>query len=359
MNKVDYFSSFAALHAKSADIRDVKTEELYEVHATRPEDAARSDQLGEPVMEGCEPSDPQLVADGQLKQRRELQPLECKEQQLIHGRQVLCIDDPMERGRSLGASFQGNERLSFEHRRACQLLTPNKIGDVASEEAEVKKLANLFLGQPPPPKILWKLLEQRTFPVLLAGEPEVERTLAAPGRSCGRILGTGGSRIKELQDAPGITAVRLSDGPPGSDREIRIRGSEKAVDECVRLLQQIIGQDGQAAGPSERVSGRNWYSNGPKGSHTGKGEGSRTAHEDYRYDHGRPTEGWGEYDRRTAWSARSETSGRNSEWESQHADSHASNSSRYNDYKGKGGKNPQGQGQKGGKADPWSNWRPH
>ena len=37
-------------------------------------------------------------------------------------RQVLCIDDPMELGRSLGASFQGFERLCFEWRRAFDLL---------------------------------------------------------------------------------------------------------------------------------------------------------------------------------------------------------------------------------------------
>lgn len=43
-------------------------------------------------------------------------------QQAMSQRQVLCIDDPMEFGRSLGASFQGFERLCFEWRRAFHLL---------------------------------------------------------------------------------------------------------------------------------------------------------------------------------------------------------------------------------------------
>lgn len=43
-------------------------------------------------------------------------------------RQVLCIDDPMELGRSLGASFQGFERLCFEWRRAFDLLPLGRAG---------------------------------------------------------------------------------------------------------------------------------------------------------------------------------------------------------------------------------------
>lgn len=44
-------------------------------------------------------------------------------------RQVLCIDDPMELGRSLGASFQGFERLCFEWRRAFDLLPLGSWGE--------------------------------------------------------------------------------------------------------------------------------------------------------------------------------------------------------------------------------------
>lgn len=46
--------------------------------------------------------------------------------QAMSQRQVLCIDDPMELGRSLGASFQGFERLCFEWRRAFDLLPLGK-----------------------------------------------------------------------------------------------------------------------------------------------------------------------------------------------------------------------------------------
>ena len=55
--------------------------------------------------------------DPQPSQTPKLQP-----RQAMSQRQVLCIDDPMELGRSLGASFQGFERLCFEWRRAFDLL---------------------------------------------------------------------------------------------------------------------------------------------------------------------------------------------------------------------------------------------
>ena len=54
--------------------------------------------------------------------------------QAMSQRQVLCIDDPMELGRSLGASFQGFERLCFEWRRAFHLL---QLGCPRSYQQEV------------------------------------------------------------------------------------------------------------------------------------------------------------------------------------------------------------------------------
>lgn len=51
-------------------------------------------------------------------------------------RQVLCIDDPMELGRSLGASFQGFERLCFEWRRAFDLLPLGRAGATNSHREQ-------------------------------------------------------------------------------------------------------------------------------------------------------------------------------------------------------------------------------
>eukprot|EP00435_Cladocopium_sp_Y103_P019126 s2925_g4.t1 len=76
-------------------------------------------------------------------------------------RQVLCIDDPMEMGRSLGASFQGFERLCFEWRRAFHLLTPRSE---VSDAEDLQNLRELFHE-----KAIYQLEKHRVFPTLVDG----------------------------------------------------------------------------------------------------------------------------------------------------------------------------------------------
>ncbi|CAE6950399.1 URT1 [Symbiodinium natans] len=84
-------------------------------------------------------------------------------QQAMSTRQTLCIDDPMELGRSLGASFQGFERLCYEWRRAHYLLSEGNSGN----GDDIQRLKELFRDRPPPPRSIYNLEKQREFPHLI------------------------------------------------------------------------------------------------------------------------------------------------------------------------------------------------
>eukprot|EP00927_Polykrikos_kofoidii_P042981 TRINITY_DN37039_c0_g1_i1.p1 TRINITY_DN37039_c0_g1~~TRINITY_DN37039_c0_g1_i1.p1 ORF type:complete len:756 (-),score=117.27 TRINITY_DN37039_c0_g1_i1:182-2419(-) len=100
---------------------------------------------------------------GNLEREKEtrLSAVERTKQRRITMRQTMCIDDPMERGRVLGTSFQGMERLSCEMRRACALLATAEHGSVEHV------LDKLFQSCPTPPRCVAKLVEQVQLPSVL------------------------------------------------------------------------------------------------------------------------------------------------------------------------------------------------
>eukprot|EP00931_Biecheleriopsis_adriatica_P036192 TRINITY_DN20857_c0_g1_i1.p1 TRINITY_DN20857_c0_g1~~TRINITY_DN20857_c0_g1_i1.p1 ORF type:complete len:926 (+),score=206.59 TRINITY_DN20857_c0_g1_i1:28-2805(+) len=156
-------------------------------------------------------------------------------------RQGICIDDPMELGRSLGASFQGFERLCFEWRRACHLLQHSE-----EVEDEVERLQELFSDIPPPPKSLWRLEEQRSFPSIIekpsrsGSERKVSIKMSIKKGDIGRVMGKGGSTIKELEKSSGIVSIRL-EGETESGSDLRIVGSSsEAVEACKARVAKLL-----------------------------------------------------------------------------------------------------------------------
>lgn len=106
--------------------------------------------------DGGPPTTPDLHVD-----RPVLSPETCNVQRMVSGRQVFCIEDPIEQGRTLATSFTGAERLVYEMRRACEILKPG-YG---------RKECDRLLGNSPPVDCpLWKL--DRSF---------VPSLLKAPG----------------------------------------------------------------------------------------------------------------------------------------------------------------------------------
>ncbi|CAJ1387734.1 unnamed protein product [Effrenium voratum] len=91
-------------------------------------------------------------------QKYKLPPEEHELQQAMSTRQVLCIDDPMELGRSLGCSFQGFERLCFEWRRAFQLLSVVRTLEEVREVFHASSLGS---------KGIYNLEKHRNFPSLV------------------------------------------------------------------------------------------------------------------------------------------------------------------------------------------------
>mmetsp|Transcript_17909 Transcript_17909/g.49125 ORF Transcript_17909/g.49125 Transcript_17909/m.49125 type:complete len:792 (-) Transcript_17909:123-2498(-) len=57
-----------------------------------------------------------------IASRWKILPEQAVMQHEISRRQTLCVEDPMELGRTLGTTYQGMERLAYEQRRACLLL---------------------------------------------------------------------------------------------------------------------------------------------------------------------------------------------------------------------------------------------
>lgn len=75
----------------------------------------------------------------------------------LGNRLTMCIEDPLERGRTLGMSYQGMERFAYELRRACRIL----------QELNAASVDALFDEAAPPPQSLWKLTDQLEFGSML------------------------------------------------------------------------------------------------------------------------------------------------------------------------------------------------
>lgn len=215
--------------------------------------------LGQELAVQCgrqeEMSSPAAEEDGQAKLHQtapatpSLAPEEHKVQALISCRQVLCIDDPMELGRTLSTKFQGTERITYEARRACELMKLAGQG---------RGLEELF--SPAPTTSLRTLLGQCSFPSIFgATRVPAERKIRVevPQAAIGRILGKGGANIREMQNLPGMQTVRLVEDPRSKEAYVQLSGSAAGVENCAARLRAMLPPrpDGGASASEARGKG--------------------------------------------------------------------------------------------------------
>eukprot|EP00930_Biecheleria_cincta_P045499 TRINITY_DN31352_c0_g1_i1.p1 TRINITY_DN31352_c0_g1~~TRINITY_DN31352_c0_g1_i1.p1 ORF type:complete len:902 (-),score=160.98 TRINITY_DN31352_c0_g1_i1:137-2842(-) len=237
-----------------------------------------------------EDAPPAQKEDAPPAQKYKLQDKDHEIQQAMSSKQTLCIDDPMELGRCLGASYAGFERLVFEWRRACHLLQH----PISSEEEKLQHLREVFSDDPAPPQALWKLEEQRTFPSLVempcrkgqdaSASSNFDNTARASIKmpiaqeDIGRFLGKGGCNIRELQqNSPGVLGLRLVNADESAGREeavVRISGiSTEAVEACrSRIIQLLSARTPSSHSPKkgDLPARRTWVSG--KGGAAGKSQ---------------------------------------------------------------------------------------
>eukprot|EP00929_Paragymnodinium_shiwhaense_P040624 TRINITY_DN21183_c0_g1_i3.p1 TRINITY_DN21183_c0_g1~~TRINITY_DN21183_c0_g1_i3.p1 ORF type:complete len:965 (+),score=193.99 TRINITY_DN21183_c0_g1_i3:64-2958(+) len=197
------------------------------------------------MLQQDDASEPKVVESAttrlaQLQQKYKLPLNEEKVQSHMSRKQVLCIDDPMEAGRTLGPSFAGMERLAFEWRRACEMLSSKQPNlDKLFEESKARHLR--------------ELQEQRNFPHLVqrialngsrqqrdgqynGGRAEASAEVQVPSHRVGALMGSGGSYIKQLQAWRGISTIRMDDNAG----VMRIKGTDEAVKEVSEMVRQRV-----------------------------------------------------------------------------------------------------------------------
>jgi len=163
-------------------------------------------------------------------------------QHRIGGRLTLCVDDPIERGRSLGTNFSGMSKIMCELRRASELL---KSG------ANDQVLAELFAESST--KSLHKMFEKREFPSIIevprsmssASGKIVSKKCTLQGKEIGLVMGLKGSTIKSLQQVHGILNLRIKDENKNT-ATLNIRGTCEGVDEVFSRVKNLKQQKSES-----------------------------------------------------------------------------------------------------------------
>lgn len=78
-----------------------------------------------------------------------------------------------------------------------------------------------------------------------------------PAGDCGKIIGRGGSKIRELQESSGARIKVSRDDEGDGTRRVELSGSESAVAEAERLINDIL-ENGDERAPRQQQS----YGNG-------------------------------------------------------------------------------------------------
>eukprot|EP01033_Poteriospumella_lacustris_P014666 gene14666-10488_t len=107
------------------------------------------------------------------------------------------------------------------------------------------------------------------------GGPQITTTMDCPMSIVGKVIGTGGQTIKEIQSKSGAKVQIYQDFPPDQPRKLEITGSANAVGVAVNLIQTIMtggningqGQGGNANTPRSSGQSAGTYSQG----HTPRG----------------------------------------------------------------------------------------
>lgn len=74
----------------------------------------------------------------------------------------------------------------------------------------------------------------------LAGGPSIQITMECDQNSVGKVIGSGGATIKEIQARSGARIQIIQDLPPGVPRQINISGTEAAVKTATGLVSYVM-----------------------------------------------------------------------------------------------------------------------
>lgn len=227
-----------------------------------------------PMEEPAAPEAPEEVVEPVRKEeaakRFKLPKEESVVQHDLSSRQTLCIDDPMELGRTLGTTFQGMERLCFENRRACELLSLGR-----DEESDNAQLDELFNG-PPPERNVFELIRHRNFPPIFDerrrhSQPDrrgfptrpPKRTVEMPidRADITKLKGPGCKVIQELQSMDGMDFVSIKEDDPAGPKVV-LRGAAAVVEQVIEKI-ELLRLKPQAEGPSRPTGSSSSTARGP------------------------------------------------------------------------------------------------
>lgn len=97
-------------------------------------------------------------------------------------------------------------------------------------------------------------------------------TFSIPDRAVGKVIGRGGSRIRELQEQSGARIKIGKESNHSGEKEIELQGSDGACQTARRLIEEIVNGDysGGGGGGGYGGGGGNSYSGGGGGGGGGR-----------------------------------------------------------------------------------------
>jgi len=163
-------------------------------------------------------------------------------QNTLRRRQTLCIDDPMERLRTLSVSFAGHESICIEFRRALSIL--KKMA-----EDTVDRLFESRHSRSTPSKWSFSAQPERDFsPVPVhyfsradeGGDWQASVQISHPIRraNIGQIIGIQGSKIKTLKQEAGVDEMYVKQASSGEEA-VQIRGAPECVLKALGLIEEV------------------------------------------------------------------------------------------------------------------------
>eukprot|EP00929_Paragymnodinium_shiwhaense_P111804 TRINITY_DN80088_c0_g1_i1.p1 TRINITY_DN80088_c0_g1~~TRINITY_DN80088_c0_g1_i1.p1 ORF type:complete len:1490 (+),score=369.35 TRINITY_DN80088_c0_g1_i1:276-4745(+) len=163
-------------------------------------------------------------------------------QKRLGDRLCLCIDDPMEKNRTLGTSFSGHELLSYELLRALSILKNG--GEKAVQE--------LFREREPTPHSKRRAEAREFSPIPMQtvgrstarGSQGLKTTTAdiwrpIPKELIGRIIGPHGKVIRELKAEAGLDEARIHEKGSKQGNFVSLRGTPDRVEKALQLLEEV------------------------------------------------------------------------------------------------------------------------
>jgi len=167
-------------------------------------------------------------------------------QKRLKDRQCLCIDDPFERHRTLGATFNGQALLTYELRRALSILKKGgkKAVELLFKEKEEGSNPQHFskvreFSPIPHQETVWEENGPSSTSV------QLERVIKK--EVVGKVIGASGSTIKQIREESGVEEARIYDNHRVGESYLLVKGEPDRVHRALALVEQVIDGSGSSA----------------------------------------------------------------------------------------------------------------